>query len=460
MLFAGHTQCRDDQIPDRSATSEIKLAIHLAQLGGGLGAGDAHEELLDGADDVLAGARAIGKRDERGGRPAKERHAGGGDEEIAVKAKLQEPVNEFAGVGGDEAILGDAPFQAAGAGGVEGDAGIVDEHDEFGRERVGAPEGVKLAGGGAKDDLGFVQREGALAAGGESVQIGEGEGDGLQVDDGRDGGTPSLAVGVLGEREGGLGERGPVGEEGGPGHVGWGHRVRIRGSLVLGDVGCAMQFDPATLDPADRYKLLIGCIVPRPIAFVSTISPDGRPNLAPFSFFAGVGSNPMMLLFCPANKPDGTEKDSLRNAKPASEGGVGEFVVNVVSEEFERQMAACAEPLEYGESEFELSGLHAVPSVVVRPPRVAESPVSFECRTMWVIRTNPGVAAGGNIVIGEVVRVHMRDGDGLLNERLHTDPSKLRAIGRMGGLGYVRTGDAANRFEMPMGRGALERGKP
>lgn len=220
-----------------------------------------------------------------------------------------------------------------------------------------------------------------------------------------------------------------------------------------------MQFDPAQLSQPDRYKLLIGCIVPRPIAVVSTISLDGRLNVAPFSFFAGVGSNPMTLLFCPANKADGTEKDSLRNAKPVSEGGVGEFVVNVATEEYERQMAACAEPLEYGESEFAMAGLHAVPSVVVRPPRVAESPVCFECRTMQVIRTNPGAAAAGNIVIGEVVCVHVRDGDGLLNERFHTDPAKLRAIGRMGGTGYVRTGDPVNRFEMPMGREALKDGK-
>lgn len=211
-----------------------------------------------------------------------------------------------------------------------------------------------------------------------------------------------------------------------------------------------MHLDPAALSIADRYKLMIGCIIPRPIAFVSTISPDGRPNLAPFSFFSGVGSNPMTLLFCPANKEDGTEKDSLRNAKPAAEGGVGEFVVNIVSEAFERAMAACAEPLGYGESEFDLSGLTPVASTVVRPPRVAESPVSFECRTVQVIRTNPGAPSGGNIVIGQVVNVHARDG--VLNQRLHADPDQIRAIGRMGGLGYCRTRE---RFEMPMGREAL-----
>lgn len=214
-----------------------------------------------------------------------------------------------------------------------------------------------------------------------------------------------------------------------------------------------MQLDPATLSIADRYKLLIGCIVPRPIAFVSSISPDGKLNLAPFSFFAGVGSNPMTLLFCPANKEDGSEKDSLRNAKPVSEGGTGEFVINIVSEDIARQMAACAEPLQYGESEFDLSGLTPAPSARVRPPRVADSPVSFECRTVRVIRTNPGAASGGNIVIGEVVHVHLREG--LVTDRLHTDPAKLQAIGRMGGQAYCYT---RQRFEMPMGRRALEPG--
>ncbi|MBY0312687.1 MAG: flavin reductase family protein [Phycisphaerales bacterium] len=216
-----------------------------------------------------------------------------------------------------------------------------------------------------------------------------------------------------------------------------------------------MELDPAVLSIADRYKVLIGVIVPRPIAFVSTISPDGRANLAPFSFFSGVGSNPMTLLFCPANNADGSEKDTLRNAKPVSEGGVGEFVVNVASEKYERQMAACAEPLKYGESEFELSGLGMSASVVVRPPRVLESPVSLECRTLQVVRTNPGQPSGGNIVIGEVVHVHVAEG--VMNERLHTDPDKLGAIGRMGGGGYVRTGAGAGgvRFEMVMGRKAI-----
>jgi flavin reductase (DIM6/NTAB) family NADH-FMN oxidoreductase RutF len=115
-------------------------------------------------------------------------------------------------------------------------------------------------------------------------------------------------------------------------------------------------------------------------------------------------------------------------------------------EEYADKVALAAEPLPFGESEFDLTGLTPVPSVVVRPPRVAESPVAFECRTTQVIRTNPGAPAGGNVVLGEVVRIHVRDD--LLDERLRTDADRLRAIGRMGGFGYCRTRD---RFEMKPG---------
>ncbi len=212
-----------------------------------------------------------------------------------------------------------------------------------------------------------------------------------------------------------------------------------------------MELDPQTLEIADRYKLLIGGIVPRPIAFVSSLSVEGRLNLAPFSFFAGVSSNPMTILFCPANKADGSEKDTLRNVLPVAEGGRGEFVVNAVSYGIARRMSACAEELPYGESEFVLSGLTTRASAKIAPPGVAESLLSFECRTQRVIRLNPGAPAGGNIVLGEVVWVHA--GEGLVNERHHVDPALLDAVGRMGGLAYCTTRD---RFEMPMGRRALE----
>ena len=211
-----------------------------------------------------------------------------------------------------------------------------------------------------------------------------------------------------------------------------------------------MEIAPENLTVAERYKLLIGSIVPRPIAFVSTISPAGEHNLAPFSFYNGVGSNPMTVVFCPGNDPDGSEKDTLRNCKPVAEGGTGEFVVNASVESYRRAVAAAAEALPHGESEFELVGLTPAASRVVAPPRVAESPVSFECRTLQVIRTNPGAPGGGNLVLGEVVFVHVRDE--LVNERMHVDPEALAAIGRMGGLGYCTTRD---RFELPRGRAAL-----
>jgi len=216
-----------------------------------------------------------------------------------------------------------------------------------------------------------------------------------------------------------------------------------------------MELKPEQLAIPERYKLMIGAIVPRPIALVSTASREGGTNLAPYSFFNGVGSNPMTLLFCPANDSQGQEKDTLRNCKPTEEGGTGQFVVNIVSESFAREMAASAEPLPYGESEFELTGLTPVSSSVVKPPRVAESPLAFECETLQVIRTNPGEPSGGNVVLGKVVAIHAADG--LIDERKRVDPAKLAAVGRMGGLGYCLTRD---RFELPMGIKALDNPTP
>lgn len=216
-----------------------------------------------------------------------------------------------------------------------------------------------------------------------------------------------------------------------------------------------MDVSPDELDPRDRYKLMIGCIVPRPIALVSTVGADGRVNLAPFSFFNGVGSDPMTILFCPVNRTDGGEKDTLRNCKPRAEGGTGEFVVSAAFEAIAREIAAAAEPLPYGESEFDLTGLATAASVRVRAPRVASSPWAFECETVQVVRTNPGRAAGGNVVIGRVVHVHVDDA--LVDARFHVDPERLRAVGRMGGIGYARTRE---RYEMPLGRAALERADP
>lgn len=211
-----------------------------------------------------------------------------------------------------------------------------------------------------------------------------------------------------------------------------------------------MQFDPAALAQKDRYKFLIGGVLPRPIAVVSTISTDGVTNLAAFSFFNAVGSRPMTLQFCPANRADGSEKDTLRNAKPRAEGGSGEFVVNVARFAERRQIAATAEDLPPHQSEFDLTGLTPAPSTKVSAPRLLESPLSFECRTLQVLRLARGEAGGANLVLGEVVWIHADDA--VIDTRLHLDAERLDLFGRMGGNSYVRTRE---RFDLPFGRAAL-----
>lgn len=215
-----------------------------------------------------------------------------------------------------------------------------------------------------------------------------------------------------------------------------------------------MELDPRELSTVERYKLLIGGIIPRPIAVISTRDSEGRVNLAPFSFFSGVGTDPMSLLFCPANKPDGTEKDSLRNASPVKEGGTGEFVVNVTPDRLVEKISAAAEPLAHGDSEFDFAGLGEVEGTAVAAPRLAGSPVCYECRTLQVIRMNPGAPSGGNIVIGKIVHVYVDDA--VINEQLHIDPAKLDLVGRMGGFVYSRTRD---RFSLRPGQAGLDEGR-
>src|ERR1700722_14343888 len=126
-----------------------------------------------------------------------------------------------------------------------------------------------------------------------------------------------------------------------------------------------MIIDPKHTEPHNVYKLLIGSVVPRPIAHVSTVSPEGKPNLAPFSFFTVASANPPVVCFTPAIRPDGQRKDTLRNAEATKE-----FVVNIVSEEFARQMNATSADFPYGVSEFDKTGLTPIPSDIVKPPRL------------------------------------------------------------------------------------------
>jgi len=216
-----------------------------------------------------------------------------------------------------------------------------------------------------------------------------------------------------------------------------------------------MRLKPEELSPSERYKVLIGAVTPRPIALVSTVSAAGIVNVAPFSFFNAVSATPMVLAFCPVTKDDGTDKDSLRNALPAGEGGRGEFVINVVSESIIRQTAAASAPLPPEDSELDLTGLTTEDSTVVTPPRIAQAAVSFECATRQIIRFDPGVPMSGNLILGTVLQVYLRDD--VIDDRLRIDPSKLRTVGRLGGPHYCSTRD---RFTLARGADALSADLP
>jgi len=199
-----------------------------------------------------------------------------------------------------------------------------------------------------------------------------------------------------------------------------------------------MIIDPSTRDPFDVYRLLSGSILPRPIAFVSTKSVDGILNLAPFSFFTVISANPPVICFCPMNRGgERPKKDTLVNIE-----ATGEFVVNIVSEDFCAKMNDCAGEYPPDVDEFEHSGLTPVPSEIVKPPRVKESRVNMECKLHQIVEVSSKFL-GGSLVMGEVVRFHVQDS--MLNQICEIDPDQLNAVGRMAGPTYVRTKD---RFDM------------
>ncbi|HXR46943.1 MAG TPA: flavin reductase family protein [Candidatus Limnocylindrales bacterium] len=187
---------------------------------------------------------------------------------------------------------------------------------------------------------------------------------------------------------------------------------------------------------ADRaYQLLVSLVTPRPIALVTTLSPDGRVNAAPFSFFNVLGAQPPIVAFAPGDRDNGTPKDTALNIRARHE-----FVVNLVDEAIAEAMNQCAASLAYGENELARAGLTAAPSSLVKPPRIVEAPASLEC-VEW------GTLQIGNnrVVIGVVKRLHLReelfDAE---KKRIHAD--KLFLIGRMAAPHwYCRTRD---RFEM------------
>lgn len=202
-----------------------------------------------------------------------------------------------------------------------------------------------------------------------------------------------------------------------------------------------LSLNPSDCQPRQVYKLMTGLIVPRPVALVSTLDQNGVHNLAPFSFFTGVGSLPPSLLFCPSVRSlplqDGGARSDLRKDTLRNVEETGEFVVNVVSDAIAAAANATAAEVPPEVDEFLLSGLTPEPSHVVRPPRVAESPAQMECKLLQVIYTSRAPGAGV-IVLGEIVRLHILSS---LFDDFRVDPTGLDAVGRMAGNTWAHTRD-------------------
>jgi flavin reductase (DIM6/NTAB) family NADH-FMN oxidoreductase RutF len=199
-----------------------------------------------------------------------------------------------------------------------------------------------------------------------------------------------------------------------------------------------LRFDLAKDSPANLYKLMIGMVVPRPIAFVSSLDTKGIRNLAPFSYFMACSADPPVVCFVTAHRSGPLpSKDTLTNILATKE-----FVVNIVSEEFADKMNLTAAEVAPDIDEFTLSGLTPLASELVQPPRVAESHAHMECRLRQILPIANESGMANTIIFGDVLRFHV---DEAVIEGYKIDPDKLRAIGRMGGPTYARTRD---RFDL------------
>mgnify|MGYP002623013902 CR=1 FL=1 len=203
-----------------------------------------------------------------------------------------------------------------------------------------------------------------------------------------------------------------------------------------------LSFDTDT-DFAQNYKFLIGSIIPRPIAAVSTLNLDGTNNLAPFSFFNGVCSKPMIVSFCPVIRTStGMKKDTLINIEREKE-----FVINFVTEEIAEKINLASTELKYGEDEFLYSKLTPIKSQKIKAMRVQESPIHFECQLRDILSYGDGKSAGsGYLVTGEVIKVH-------INEAIYQDGRIItdlyKAVGRGAGNDWIKT-DSRTQFERLM----------
>ena len=193
------------------------------------------------------------------------------------------------------------------------------------------------------------------------------------------------------------------------------------------------SLDPSQLSTSEIYKLLIGSIVPRPIAFISTINSSKQGNLAPFSFFNGVCSNPPCIMFSVAHKANGEKKDTLRNIEETEE-----FVINSSNQWITEALVHCAAEYPYGIDEMQKVGLTPIASTKISPFRVAESAIQMECKLYNKMEIGDGTAGSATIIVGQIVAIHVAsnvysDGKIILEE--------LKPVSRLGGQGYATIGD-------------------
>ena len=202
-----------------------------------------------------------------------------------------------------------------------------------------------------------------------------------------------------------------------------------------------LTVNPKELSIPQLHQYLLGSVGPRPICFASTVDANGIPNLAPFSFFNVFSANPPVVVFAPNNSGrDGSPKHTYLNVKE-----VPEVVVNVVNYSMVQQMNVAAAPWDRGVSEFEKAGFTPLASDLIKPFRVAESPVQMECKVLEIKELGTGGGAG-NLVIAEVLRIHIQSE--VIGEDGKIDPSRIDLVGRMGGAWYCRTTEESL-FQLP-----------
>jgi flavin reductase (DIM6/NTAB) family NADH-FMN oxidoreductase RutF len=194
-----------------------------------------------------------------------------------------------------------------------------------------------------------------------------------------------------------------------------------------------MQFNPAELDQPAIYKLLSGAVIPRPIGWISSISDDGHVNLAPFSFFNAIGDDPPHVMFSTVRTND-INKDTLNNVLSTKQ-----FVVNMVTEETVERMNTTSQSVPHDVDEFELAGLTPVPSTLVKPPRVKESPVQFECELVHHYALENHKYGGAVMMVGKIVMFHFDKSVLLDNFKINMET--YRPVARLAGSNYAKLGE-------------------